>query len=222
MATDATGAPTPLGIPKYNTSADAPSGLGFNAAMDALDALIAARVNKPIGVTAGDVPVWNGTTFVRPTGTPDATKFLRGDSSWAAPATATVLDYAEATANAGSTATTAATAQAIITGNAVTYDGSTPVWIEFFAPAFQHTAITTVFFMLYDGATQVGRLFESNSVAANTDKPCYGKRRLTPTAGAHTYSIRAYAAAAGTTTVLAGVSGNDTDVAMFLAQIKAS
>jgi hypothetical protein len=47
LATDATGAPTPLGIPKYNTSADAPSGLGFNAAMDALDALIAARVTSP-------------------------------------------------------------------------------------------------------------------------------------------------------------------------------
>jgi hypothetical protein len=31
LATDATGSPTPLGIPKFNTSADAPSGLGGNA-----------------------------------------------------------------------------------------------------------------------------------------------------------------------------------------------
>lgn len=43
MATDATGTPTSLGIPKYNTSADAPSGLGFNAAMDTIDALLVAR-----------------------------------------------------------------------------------------------------------------------------------------------------------------------------------
>lgn len=97
MATDATGAPTPLGIPKYNTSADAPSGLGFNAAMDAIDALIAAKVGKPVGIASGEVPVWNGSAFVRSTttnvgptslgsGTPDATKFLRGDGTWAAAA----------------------------------------------------------------------------------------------------------------------------------------
>jgi hypothetical protein len=42
MATDATGSPTSLGIPKYDTSVDAPSGLGFNAAMDAINTLIAA------------------------------------------------------------------------------------------------------------------------------------------------------------------------------------
>lgn len=55
MATDATGAPTPLGIPKYNTSADAPSGLGFNAAMDAVDALIAGRIPKSLVTTTGDM-----------------------------------------------------------------------------------------------------------------------------------------------------------------------
>lgn len=65
MATDATGAPTPLGIPKYNTSADAPSGLGFNAAMDALDALIAAKVSKPAGIVSGEAAVWNGSSFDR-------------------------------------------------------------------------------------------------------------------------------------------------------------
>lgn len=40
MATDATGTPTPKGIPKYDTANDAPSGLGFNAAMDAIDTLL--------------------------------------------------------------------------------------------------------------------------------------------------------------------------------------
>lgn len=65
MATDATGSPTPLGIPKYNTSADAPSGLGFNAAMDAIDALVTARVAKPSGIAAGEAPVWNGSGWDR-------------------------------------------------------------------------------------------------------------------------------------------------------------
>jgi hypothetical protein len=65
LATDATGSPTSLGIPKFNTSADAPSGLGSNAQMDAIDTLLAARVVKPSGIVSGEVPVWNGTTWVR-------------------------------------------------------------------------------------------------------------------------------------------------------------
>lgn len=32
--------------------------------MDAIDALIAARVTKPAGITTNQVPVWNGSTFV--------------------------------------------------------------------------------------------------------------------------------------------------------------
>lgn len=96
MATDATGTPTSLGIPKFNTSADAPSGLGTNAMMDAIDALIAARVTKPAGIVSGEAAVWNGSgwdrssvTRIGPTslgsGTPDTTKFLRGDGAWATP-----------------------------------------------------------------------------------------------------------------------------------------
>lgn len=70
MATDATGTPTSLGVPKYNTSVDAPSGLGFNAAMDVIDALLLARVTKPSGIVSGEVPVWNGSAFVRSSVTP--------------------------------------------------------------------------------------------------------------------------------------------------------
>lgn len=44
MATDATGTPTSLGIPKYNTAGNPPSGKGFNAAMDVLDGLLQDRV----------------------------------------------------------------------------------------------------------------------------------------------------------------------------------
>jgi hypothetical protein len=32
--------------------------------MDALDALISARVTKPVGIATGQIPVWNGSTFV--------------------------------------------------------------------------------------------------------------------------------------------------------------
>lgn len=82
MATDATGTPTALGIPKFNVDADPPSGLGFNAAMDEIDALLQARVGKPAGLEVGDIPVWNGSGWVRPSGSPNAAKILRGDSTW--------------------------------------------------------------------------------------------------------------------------------------------
>lgn len=87
MATDATGTPTSLGIPKFNTSVDNPSGLGFNAAMDALDdLLVSAPLSGEIaGIAVGSVPVWDGSAWVKPTGTPDGTKFLRDDGAWATP-----------------------------------------------------------------------------------------------------------------------------------------
>lgn len=44
MAQDATGAPTGLGIPTYDTTVDAPSGKGFNAAMSSIDTLLQSRV----------------------------------------------------------------------------------------------------------------------------------------------------------------------------------
>lgn len=59
MATDATGTPTTLGIPKLDVSNDAPSGLGFNAAMDEIDTLIAARIELPSSPSDGDGLVYD-------------------------------------------------------------------------------------------------------------------------------------------------------------------
>lgn len=53
MATDATGTPTSLGIPTYNTAADSPSGLGFNAAMAVINTLIGARAMTDAVTVAG-------------------------------------------------------------------------------------------------------------------------------------------------------------------------
>lgn len=69
MAVDATGTPSPLGIPKYNTGADAPSGKGLNAIVDALDTLLTARITKPSGPAAKEALVWNGTAWEKSSAT---------------------------------------------------------------------------------------------------------------------------------------------------------
>jgi hypothetical protein len=197
MATDATGAPTSLGIRKYNTSADAPSGIGFNGAMDDIDALIAARVSKPAGVTAGDVPVWNGTTWVIPTGTRTGAKFLRDDGSWQSVSPATnELAYNEFTSNVTVNATTEATANTIVTASAVTFDGSTQVFVEYLIPQVDSgtSAGIQLQMVLYDGASSIGILTQYQDAVASTNQGpiLQGRRRLTPSAAAHTYSIRGF------------------------------
>lgn len=94
MATDATGTPTsPDNIPTFNVDVDAPSGLGFNAAMAAIQTALSSRLSTPAGIATGEVPVWNGSTWVRSSATgmapsglsgyPNAiSKFLRGDGAW--------------------------------------------------------------------------------------------------------------------------------------------
>jgi hypothetical protein len=65
MATDATGTPTsPDSIPKYNTAVDAPSGKGFNAAMDAIQVALSARVLKSLVTTAGDLLIATGSAVL--------------------------------------------------------------------------------------------------------------------------------------------------------------
>lgn len=64
MATGATGTPTTnYSIPKYSTSADAPSGVGFNNAMDAIDTVIKtlddAKIDAPASPADGDALVYD-------------------------------------------------------------------------------------------------------------------------------------------------------------------
>ena len=63
MPSDLTGTPTSLGIGTYNTSIDAPSGLGFNEAMAQIDALLAARtknitINATPPASPADGDIW--------------------------------------------------------------------------------------------------------------------------------------------------------------------
>lgn len=108
MATDATGTPTSLGIRKYNTSADAPSGLGFNGAMDDIDALLIARIPKTLVTTTGDIIYASGANTPARLGIGSTGQVLTvagGVPAWAA---AAAVSYRKATSKTVNT-TVAAT-----------------------------------------------------------------------------------------------------------------
>jgi len=108
LATDATGTPTsPDNIPTFNVDVDAPSGLGSNAQMAAIQAALSARINTPAGIVTGEIPVWNGSTWVRssalgmaPSGISgypsDPLKVLKGDGSWTKRGMALLWDSVDA------------------------------------------------------------------------------------------------------------------------------
>lgn len=117
------------------------------------------------------------------------------------------LNYTQITSSVNLTATTEATANTIVTASAVTFDGSTTAIIEFFANSIQTPAVNSSFVVLalYDGASSIGFFaFIQNPAAANPiSVPVTLSRRLTPSAAAHTYSIRGYVSG-GTGVVAAG------------------
>jgi hypothetical protein len=185
MATDATGTPTSLGIPKYDVNVDAPSGLGFNATMDAINALLVAGAIFP------------------------------GHE----------LAYVEFNANVTVTATTAAGANTVVSAGSVVFDG-TPVWVEFFAIAAQlpATAGAAMAIDLWNDSTDLGILGDITTPAAVASGPSVLlRRKVTPTAAAHTFSVRAWMAAGGaiTGTVVAGGGGASVALPGFIRITKA-
>ena len=135
------------------------------------------------------------------------------------------FDYAEFTAAVTITASTEGTAQTIVAGNSVTYDGATAVLIEFFAPTIQANTAGIVRVILLDGATSLGWLTNDNRGAIAQNNNYFGPRlarRLTPTAAAHTYTIAAFNNAGAETTIFgAGVGGSGNIVPGFIRITKA-
>ena len=106
------------------------------------------------------------------------------------------LDFVAITADLSITATSLATAHTVVTGNSVTYDGSTQVHIEFFCPlASVYTASNVLVFELFDGTTDLGEFTQIRSGTGLLQIPVKLEAFLTPSAGAHAYKIKAYLAA---------------------------
>lgn len=121
-------------------------------------------------------------------------------------------DYVQFTSNVSITATSAATANTVVTGNAVTYDGSTIVIIEFYLVAAQ-AGTTDVSFSLWDGSTDLGRIAYVNP--ASTYNQIKASHRLTPSAASHAYSVRGFVTG-GTGTAIAGTGGAGTNMPGYI------
>jgi hypothetical protein len=126
------------------------------------------------------------------------------------------LDYAQITSSVGCTATSEATANSIVTGNAVTYDGSTVILIEFYMPLWTHSANNNCYLVLYDGSSSIGKVGQLFQTANSGINPIRVARRLTPSAASHTYSIRGYTDTGGTFTAFAGAGGSGNLMPAFI------
>lgn len=133
----------------------------------------------------------------------------------------TELSYVEKTTTTSITSPSAegSTAIAVVTADAISVDGSIPLLVEFFSPSVRPDsggAGNTLELYLNEGSTSLGLIGFQISQAANAgNRPVYVARRITPSNGSHTYSIRA-AVSGGTGAVGAGTGGAGTQMPAFI------
>ena len=95
-----------------------------------------------------------------------------------------VLAYKEVTNNVSVGGTGEAGATAIVTADPVVCDG-TPIWVSFFCPRSSNTSGDCYVYLFQDGVS-LGRIAYWQGSSS-----LFARRRITPSAGTHTYSIRA-------------------------------
>lgn len=131
------------------------------------------------------------------------------------------IGYAQITAFTAITDTLEATATALISSGALTFDGS-PVICEVVAPFLQSpsgVAGQTTTLTLFEGATEIARLAIIGCLVAGTNAITALNERLrfTPTAGAHTYKVCGFVTATtGSPGIGAGATGTGAYMPAFL------
>jgi len=126
------------------------------------------------------------------------------------------LAYAEATASVSIAATTEVGATVIVTAPPIVCDGATAILVEFQAYSLINpSANNTVLYLFQDGVS-IGRWDYQPLLAGGTPGAAVRTaRRLTPSAGTHTYSVRG-SVSGGTATLAAGPGGASTDTPAFI------
>lgn len=186
-----------------------------NVATDAIWDAAGDLVQGTGANTAAKLTLGAAGTVVRSTGSTNAYAFPPGYE----------FDYVEITSSVSSiTATTEGTANTVVTANAVSYDGSTVIILEFFCPIVitdSGAASRVVTFYLYDGSGSTGYIGQIMTPAASAMRaPVMLRRRFTPSNASHTYSVRA-SVDAGTGQALAGAGGSSgSGTPTYIRQVK--
>jgi hypothetical protein len=129
------------------------------------------------------------------------------------------LAYTQITANV----TVTAAETPVVAAPAVVFDG-TPVLVEFYASAVVPAEIAraTVELWLFQDGGSLGRMaVVSNPAASGLYMPVFAVRRLTPTAGSHTFAVRA-TRGGGDGAIAAGTGGAGTYAPAYIRVVGAT
>lgn len=153
-------------------------------------------------------------------------------AGWSTPVAATAasslagfqIDYAQiTTASVNITATAESTADVVITGSSVLFDGAA-IMVDFYCPDATPDATAAgraLTFDLYMDGASLGQMgLELTPAAASMRLPIFCTKRITPSAATHVFSVRAHVNA-GTGIVRSGAGGSGNSSPSFLRITKA-
>lgn len=106
----------------------------------------------------------------------------------------------------------------VVSAGAESFDGSTRVKIEFYAPAVASTgSAQQTILSLWDSTTDLGRVFQCGNLSGTQVFGCYVVRYLTPSNASHTYKIRGFReGGTGTANVQANTGGTGLQMPGFI------
>ena len=128
------------------------------------------------------------------------------------------LAYVEFTSTVNCTATSAAAADTIVTAPPLTFAGNELLLIAFSCPTWSDTLITSVCNLnIWESSTDRGMIWRSRAAQANQANPgIYAVRRLTPTAGTYSFTMRGWVTSASTFALVVGSGGAGIDLPGFI------
>jgi hypothetical protein len=137
------------------------------------------------------------------------------------------LSYVENTGGPFSvTATVEGSGDTIVTAGAVTLDGTTNIIVQWGAASLIPADVGGAWLnmILFDNGSSIGIFGGAmNDASPSTNSihaPVHQERRLTPSAGSHTYSIRAFVST-GTGQINAGAGGAGSDMPAYIRVVTA-
>jgi len=154
----------------------------------------------------GDVVVKDGIAYICVGGPTTEAPSLAPWGSAALPLAGDELAAVERTDVHTLAATTAAGADTVLSFPPLTFDGATPIIVEFFVPSVSiNTAGSAIYVNLWDGAADLGYWGQQLPVNTGQNWPIALRRRLIPSAGTHTFTIKAWKTGGGTMALVSGL-----------------